>query len=1261
MAKKGKQQEREAKAKGSWQKVDLAEYELEGFDDGGAAFELEELTEYTIEQDEFGGKVLKAVDGAPTVTKKKKQRKRKASIEEEDVVEEIAEPIVHENVVSEVKEEGKKSKKKRSRKKKNAQTEAITNENDNAEVDEAVDDDNAEENNQEDEQVEEEISSEPFPEWAKYKLHPKINLALRRVGSAPTEIQAKTLHPAVIEHRDVVGAAPTGSGKTLAFGLPVLHHLLSHPEQEKKCRALILTPTRELAMQITDHLTKIVPNRREIGIVTLVGGMAVQKQIRQLSYSPEIVVATPGRLWEVMEAGETTHFAELNADLQFLIVDEADRMLQPGSFPQLQKIFEYINKNTPKPVKGKVILEESDDEEEDLPMEAAETSVVMLDDILQQHEEAKNAPEESKKPRYVRQTFLFSATMTLKNAGRYQTKRMKNPTALTVLESIMRRVGLRGKPAVVDLSVPADIVDDDDKPKKQKAGASEVTLPAGLELAQVETLDEHRNNCLYYFLTQYPGRTIVFLNAIAGVRRVAGILSLLKLPVFALHAEMQQKQRLKKLEGFRANPKGILIATDVAARGLDIPSVQYVVHYHIPRSAETFVHRSGRTARAASEGLSISLVAPIDAKYHAQICNVLRRPSGFSSFPIDHKFLPLVKERVKLAEQIFAEENQESKQKSEASWFSQMAQAADLPLDDDLMEQMNKNSSSQAIAKVLKAELNALLKEPLRPIGSKRKFWNMHEELNQLSNDGEYRARDATADLMKKIISIIWFNEEATLDSSITIPLIFILHLMEDELTPILTPTTEARQVRRSFAALLIVLLLLLVLVFAFTLPNDPAAALLAETQQHFADAFHGDLRHRCVLQSIDQLLNHFGNVNGTIEQQYYVCSEFYQVGGPLFLYLGHGHDVGIDLNTTGILWENAQEFKALLVFAQHRFVNQVVPGNEQLEYLSSEQALADYAMLLQQLKEEWKSDIAIAFGAAYGGMLATWLRIKYPHLVIGAIASSAPVLGFYGQSPDVEANARTITYDASPVAGAHPNCIPNIRATWSKIIQAAKSNAGRQRLIQAFHLCPNSFLDEQNAMDLMQWIQHAYSSMAMGNYPFSSSCMLHGDGQLPAYPVRAACDYLAADHTSSETKLLNAVRESVAIYYNASKREKCFTLGTQKNALWDYLTCTELYLPKQQNGVDDMFYNAHFNMTADSERCKKKWKVELRPLWASTVYGGRDELKASSNIVFTNGDYDPWAGNGVLSDISDSVVGIFINNAAHQYDFLFNVGKSSG
>ncbi|RHY84932.1 hypothetical protein DYB26_007105 [Aphanomyces astaci] len=688
-----------------WQRVDLSDQQMDGFDDGNA-FELEELTGTELQATTAGANnpsaakkeikapadktsavkaepTAKATDKAATVSKNESSAKPDNKKAKKTTTSKSTEPTADNDTAvlkvsvsilspsaaaSSIAESGKK-KKKRKRSKKATADDQATDATASDDEDDVIDHSAAIAA-----AAEEAIAV--LPAWAKFKLHPTLNASLTRMAfTAPTLIQALTLTPAMIEQRDVVGAAPTGSGKTLAFGLPVLQYLLksSSNEPRGKCRALILTPTRELAIQIVSHLQALIPDKRRIGIVSLVGGMAIQKQQRQLSYGPEIVVATPGRLWEVMESGETHHFDTLQDDLRFLIVDEADRMLQQGSFPQLETIFEQVNK-------GKVLLAPKQENEDDdvasgqqLPVEA---SVIMLDDVLKQHANNNSdqaaatddddvTPTSPPKKKFLRQTFLFSATMTLKNAGRYQTKKTKNPTALTMLESIMKRIGLRGKPAV------------------------------------------------------YPGRTIVFLNAISGVRKLAGVLHLLKMPVFALHAEMQQKQRLKKLDQFRAHEKGILIATDVAARGLDIPSVDYVVHYHIPRSAETFVHRSGRTARASKHGLSIS-------------------------------FLPLIKERVKLAESIFATDNNDNKQKSEATWFHQMAEAADLPFDDDMLE--IAPSKDKGKVNNQRMELHHLLLEPLRPIGSKRKFYRLHEDMNsnKISHDGEYSSRDATADLMQK-------------------------------------------------------------------------------------------------------------------------------------------------------------------------------------------------------------------------------------------------------------------------------------------------------------------------------------------------------------------------------------------------------------------------------------------------------------------------------------------------------------------------------
>ncbi|KAG7391357.1 ATP-dependent RNA helicase ddx24 [Phytophthora boehmeriae] len=761
---------------GGWTKVDMEDVHIEGFQDG-SMFELEELTDYRVESTEGGGKVLvgdiQSQDKEQDQEKKskKKRRKTKAKKQEQDATQD-ATPQKEEKQPEKV---AKKSKKKTKPAKKLDAEAPVA------------------------------IKDVHLPKWDAYKLHPLLRQSLHACGfMGPTRIQQRTLLPALVDNRDVVGAAPTGSGKTLAFGLPILSQLLAEREQpgyKKDCKALILTPTRELAIQIQQHLEKMVPNR-EIGVVTLVGGMAVQKQKRILGYRPEIVIGTPGRLWDIIDANHE-HMKDMATTLRFLVVDEADRMLQPGSYPELEKIFDTLRR------KGKTAASEledlSDDEEdeeaseedqndgseseddgEDIDMSkfASGSKVMMLDDVLkmQRKQQAAAAKKENKQesskskspvperpssPRHTRQTFLFSATLTIPEGGRFQkgkTKRHRN--ALSVLEKVMKRVGLRGKPAVVDLSIAESdaakpIVSEESKQKLKKQQENvALSLPAGLELCQHEVTESTRDSFLYYFLTQYPGRTIIFLNAIHQVRRLTGLLSLLNLPVFALHAEMQQRQRLKKLDGFRSHAQGILVATDVAARGLDIPSVDYVVHYHIARSTEVFVHRSGRTARADKDGLSISLVSPTDAKYHLQICKMLQRPTGLSDFPFDHRFMQVIDERMRLAKSINDQENAAGKIKSEETWFAQMAEAADLDMDDDLLFELGakkrnqdgkKKSTAGTSVQALRSQLNHLLTTPLRPVGAIRKFRQLHKEIgSKLTNDGEYRKRNANEELESK-------------------------------------------------------------------------------------------------------------------------------------------------------------------------------------------------------------------------------------------------------------------------------------------------------------------------------------------------------------------------------------------------------------------------------------------------------------------------------------------------------------------------------
>ncbi|OQR85173.1 lysosomal Pro-X carboxypeptidase [Achlya hypogyna] len=466
----------------------------------------------------------------------------------------------------------------------------------------------------------------------------------------------------------------------------------------------------------------------------------------------------------------------------------------------------------------------------------------------------------------------------------------------------------------------------------------------------------------------------------------------------------------------------------------------------------------------------------------------------------------------------------------------------------------------------------------------------------------------------------------------------------------------------------------------AYTLPVLRAAESSIEVSPvaGFAPAeavsgdFSGDLRKRCVESYFTQTLNHFEATDETYEERYFVCREFWtKPDGPIFFYVGNEADVELYLNHTGLMWENAAEFGALLVFAEHRYFGKSLPfgkdAAKHLAHLSSEQALADYAVLLRHLKATLGAEksAVIGFGGSYGGMLGTWFRLKYPHIIDGVVAGSAPVLSFLGESPptNVSGFSQIVTFDATPAAGSAANCAPNVRRVWDVIFNASATADGRAQLQTQLGLC-DAVATEADGCALADWAKGAFDYLAMGNYPYPSSYIMNGVSVLPAYPVRAACAPLAPAFPATpagDLALLAALRQSVGVYYNSTKDAPCYAMGQPSNEsqidgeFWDYLFCSELYMPQDQGNGLDMFWTVLHNVTADAERCKATWNVTMRPDWPTTVYGGRDALRSASNIVFSNGNYDPWAGMGVLEDLNPSVVAVAVDGGAHHLDLMFS------
>uniref|UniRef100_A0AAF5PQU6 ATP-dependent RNA helicase n=1 Tax=Wuchereria bancrofti TaxID=6293 RepID=A0AAF5PQU6_WUCBA len=494
--------------------------------------------------------------------------------------------------------------------------------------------------------------------WINLYISDAVLKAVADMGfTEPTEIQKLVIPSAVRDRFDIIGAAETGSGKTLAFGVPVVEHLLANQSflessgQKKGIRALILAPTRELVMQIKNHIDALL-KYTPFKVASVVGGLSLQKQERILKYVPEIVIATPGRLLALMRSAEADSCLSDWSHLQCLVVDETDRMIEKGHFEDLQHILDTLRKNTSKKL----------------------------------------------------QTFVFSATLTYthpvpKKRGGVNADKMDTD------EKISRLIEITGI-------------------RKEKHRIIDITGEKGT----ARTVVEARINCnnllekdtnLIYLLSRYGGRTLVFTNSVDASRRLHGILEKLEhKPVpLMLHAKMMQKKRLKNLEKFAMEEDSVLLATDVAARGLDIRDVQHVIHYQIPKTAELYIHRCGRTARATKEGLAILLIDSQDVFYYQRICRNLNREKEFPIFPLDSPELyAILKKRVEVATAVEALDHRLKKMHSKQTWFEKAAASADLDLDGSGYK---KNATAEMIEdlrkekKALLTQLNRLLSQSL--------------------------------------------------------------------------------------------------------------------------------------------------------------------------------------------------------------------------------------------------------------------------------------------------------------------------------------------------------------------------------------------------------------------------------------------------------------------------------------------------------------------------------------------------------------------
>ena len=357
-------------------------------------------------------------------------------------------------------------------------------------------------------------------------LAPALNEALSRAGlSQPTPIQNQAI-PLALEGHDILGLAQTGTGKTLAFGLPLVDHLLAAPEKPapKTAKALVLAPTRELVNQIADNLRGLT-DKTKLRVTTVVGGQSIGRQIEVLRRGTDILVATPGRLIDLMERGAV----DLGT-VRHLVLDEADQMLDLGFIHALRKIAARLG--TP------------------------------------------------------RQTMLFSATMP---------KQMEELSRAYLNDPKRVQVAPPGK-AADKITQSVHFLDKARKPEK---------------LREILSRD-------------LKALTLVFSRTKHGAEKLMKGLVADGFNAASIHGNKSQGQRDRAIKAFRDGTVTVLVATDVAARGIDIPGVAYVVNYDLPEVPDNYVHRIGRTARAGREGEAIAFCAPEESDLLHQIQKLMK-------------------------------------------------------------------------------------------------------------------------------------------------------------------------------------------------------------------------------------------------------------------------------------------------------------------------------------------------------------------------------------------------------------------------------------------------------------------------------------------------------------------------------------------------------------------------------------------------------------------------------------------------------------
>jgi superfamily II DNA/RNA helicase len=476
--------------------------------------------------------------------------------------------------------------------------------------------------------------------------------------------------------------------------------------------------------------------------------------------------------------------------LQFLVLDEADRLLEKGHFTALTSLLAHIR--SPVDSEGKDTADEGTPAHLVLPSTQNKRQTMLFSatlglDTPQSSRDAVKSLLAAEVQVYEEQAKETNAAVRQAGEGSSVPNKISKKALqrakqraekMTPMETLMSRVGITGKPLIVSTKKEeVDGIEDEQLSDLKSASSSiisseisksTVALPASLRLCKISVSSTEKDESIYYFLSQCPGRTLIFVNAISTLKLLSALLSNLRLPVQTLHAGMPQRQRLAHLDDFREGKVRILIATDVAARGLDIPSIEYVVNYSMPASIETFVHRCGRTARASKSGLAVVILSPKDVQVFTKTMSILNLSDSIPEFPVDKSYSRSLIQRLSLARKITSLELAIEKQTSVNRWLTNTATATDIDVEindekwatgkqrqlekgerlssliidgDDIQNDPRKGLTKKQTREIkyLRQELGRLLEESLTPKGVSKKFVAVDPKL-EIDSTKHFRA-----------------------------------------------------------------------------------------------------------------------------------------------------------------------------------------------------------------------------------------------------------------------------------------------------------------------------------------------------------------------------------------------------------------------------------------------------------------------------------------------------------------------------------------